>query len=63
MYTISNVVDIWGAKVHKLGTYYRASSMAGGKPKLINGNGFVLKHTTIHNVHEGLIPPQVFSNF
>lgn len=39
MYAISNMVDIWGAKVHKLATYYGWSNMAGGKPKLSNING------------------------
>lgn len=30
MHAISNMVDIWGAKVHKLATYYGASNLAGG---------------------------------
>lgn len=41
MYAISNMADIWGAKVHKLATYYGWSNMAGGEPKLDNVNGFV----------------------
>lgn len=34
MYAISNMVDIWGAKVHKLASYYGWSNIAGGKSKL-----------------------------
>lgn len=50
MSTISNMVDIWGAKVHKLTTDYGWSNMAGGKPKLNNINGFGLKHSTIQEL-------------
>lgn len=32
MHAISNMVDIWGAKVHKLAAYYGASNL-GGKPR------------------------------
>lgn len=39
MYAISNMVDIWGAKVHKRSTYYGWSDMSGGKPKLKSING------------------------
>lgn len=50
MCAISNMVDIWGAKVHKLATYYGWSNMSGGKPKLNNVNGFVLKHSTVQSL-------------
>lgn len=43
MYAISNMVDIWGAKVHKLAIYYGWSKMAGGKPKLNNYNGVLFR--------------------
>lgn len=61
MYAISNMVDIWGAKVHKLATYYGWSNMAGGKPKLNNINGLLASVETFQrsefNVSEGLLPP------
>lgn len=60
MYTISNMVDIWEAKVHKRATYYVWSNMAGGKPKLNNINGFVFKHSTVQNVMSIKAPPQIF---
>lgn len=60
MYAISNMVDIWGAKVHKLATYYGWSNMAGGKPKLNNINGLLVWVETFHNpefnVKEGFTP-------
>ena len=34
MYAIRNMVDIWGAKVHKLVTYYGRSNMARGKAEV-----------------------------
>lgn len=49
MYAISNMVDIWGAKVHKLTTYYGWSNMAGGKPQLNNINELLVSSETIHD--------------
>lgn len=42
MYAISNMVDIWGAKVYKLATYYGWSNMAGGEPQLKDINGLLV---------------------
>lgn len=39
MHAIRNMVDICGAKVHKLATRYGASKFAGGKPPLSSANG------------------------
>ena len=63
MYAISNVVDIWGAKVRKLATYYGWSNVAGGKPKLNNIKGaWAGPETFLHpefHVCEGLAPPKI----
>ena len=48
MHTISNVVDIYRAKVHKRASHYGASNLAGGKPRLSSINGWLLRYLTIY---------------
>lgn len=58
MYAISNMADIWGAKVHKLATYYGWSNMAGGEPK--NSTtlmGLRRNIPTVQNLMEAMAPP------
>lgn len=67
MYAISNMVDTWGAKVHKLTTYYGWSNTAGGKPKLNSINGLLVWVETFHhpefNVKESLTPKIFLKSF
>lgn len=48
MHAISNMVDICGAKVHKLATHYGTSNLAGGKPRLSSINGWLLRYLPIY---------------